>query len=191
MPVKENIKAQRHWPLCREFTGTGEFLAQRASDAKTNWWRHHESRNSYNFRIRPIKWNWYNIFNTTSMEKEKTMRFDDDMKNTISNVDIRQIKIRWWYNSFKIFCLSHMCGVLTSGNIIQIYVYVSSYNWARESMCWYRVSKKSMEHLWLHWAFIQCVFVLCLLPLLNAIFRAPYYSDEQCTLIMLFIFFLA
>ena len=29
--IKENIKAPRHWHLCGEFTGTGEFPAQRAS----------------------------------------------------------------------------------------------------------------------------------------------------------------
>ena len=32
--IKENIKAPRHWPLCGEFTGTGEFPAQRASNAE-------------------------------------------------------------------------------------------------------------------------------------------------------------
>ena len=31
--IKENIKAPRHWPLCGEFPGTGEFPAQRASNA--------------------------------------------------------------------------------------------------------------------------------------------------------------
>ena len=42
--IKENIKAPRHWPLCGEFTGTGEFPAQRASNAEnvSIWWRHHE-----------------------------------------------------------------------------------------------------------------------------------------------------
>ena len=41
--IKENIKAPRHWPLYGEFTGTGEFPAQRASYAEnvSNWWRHH------------------------------------------------------------------------------------------------------------------------------------------------------
>ena len=41
--IKENIKAPRHRPLCGEFTGTGEFPAQRASYAKnvSIWWRHH------------------------------------------------------------------------------------------------------------------------------------------------------
>ena len=40
---KENIKAPRHWPLCGEFTGTGESTAQRASNAEnvSIWWRHH------------------------------------------------------------------------------------------------------------------------------------------------------
>ena len=42
--IKENIKAPRHWPLCGEFTGTGEFPEQMASNAETVsiWWRHHE-----------------------------------------------------------------------------------------------------------------------------------------------------
>ena len=41
--IKENIKAPRHWPLCGEFTGTGEFPAQRASYVEyvSIWWRHH------------------------------------------------------------------------------------------------------------------------------------------------------
>ena len=40
--IKENIKAPRHWPLCGEFTGTGEFPTQRASNAEnvSIWWRH-------------------------------------------------------------------------------------------------------------------------------------------------------
>ena len=39
--IKENIKAARHWPLCGEFTGTGEFPAQRGSYAEnvSIWWR--------------------------------------------------------------------------------------------------------------------------------------------------------
>ena len=42
--IKENIKAPRHWLLCGEFSGTGEFPAQRASIAEnvSIWWRHHE-----------------------------------------------------------------------------------------------------------------------------------------------------
>ena len=44
--IKENIKAPRDWPLCGEFTGTGEFPAQRASNAEnvSIWWRHHVSQ---------------------------------------------------------------------------------------------------------------------------------------------------
>ena len=39
--IKENIKAPRHWPLCVEFTGTGEFPTQRAIYAEnvSIWWR--------------------------------------------------------------------------------------------------------------------------------------------------------
>ena len=42
--IKVNIKAPRHWPLCGEFTGTGEFPAQMASYAEnvSIWWRHHD-----------------------------------------------------------------------------------------------------------------------------------------------------
>ena len=32
--MKENIKAPRHWPFCGEFTETGEFPAQKASNAE-------------------------------------------------------------------------------------------------------------------------------------------------------------
>ena len=32
--IKENIEAPRHWPLCGEFTGTGEFPAQMTSNAE-------------------------------------------------------------------------------------------------------------------------------------------------------------
>ena len=41
--IKENIKAPRHWPLCEELTGTGEFPAQRASNEEnvSIWLRHH------------------------------------------------------------------------------------------------------------------------------------------------------
>ena len=41
--IKENIKAPRNWPLCGEFTGTGEFPAQMASNVEnvSIWWRHH------------------------------------------------------------------------------------------------------------------------------------------------------
>ena len=43
---QRNIKAPRHWPLCGEFTGTGEFPAQRASYAEnvSIWWRHHDDK---------------------------------------------------------------------------------------------------------------------------------------------------
>ena len=48
MQIKENIKAPRHWPLCGEFTGTGEFPAQGASYAEnvSIWWRHHDNKDN-------------------------------------------------------------------------------------------------------------------------------------------------
>ena len=41
--IKENIKGLRHWLLCREFNGAGEFPAQMASNAEnvSISWRHH------------------------------------------------------------------------------------------------------------------------------------------------------
>ena len=41
--IKKNIKAPCHCPLCGEFTGTGEFPAQIASNAEnvSISWRHH------------------------------------------------------------------------------------------------------------------------------------------------------
>ena len=45
--IKENVKAPHHWPLWGKVTGTGEFPAQRASNAEnvSIWWRHHEDVN--------------------------------------------------------------------------------------------------------------------------------------------------
>ena len=42
--IKENIKALRHWPLWGEFTVTGEFPVQKASNAEnvSIWWRHND-----------------------------------------------------------------------------------------------------------------------------------------------------
>ena len=50
--IKENIKAPRHWTLCGEFTGTGEFPAQRSSYAEniSMWWRHHGFHVSHRVR---------------------------------------------------------------------------------------------------------------------------------------------
>ena len=60
--IKENIKAPRHWPLCGEFTGTGEFPAQRVSNAEnvSIWWRHHVMQHSHikNKQINDITRNW-------------------------------------------------------------------------------------------------------------------------------------
>ena len=41
--IKENIKAPRHWPLWGNSSVSGEFPAQRASNAEnvSIWWRHH------------------------------------------------------------------------------------------------------------------------------------------------------
>ena len=60
--IKENIKAQRHWPLCGEFTVDRWIPAQMASNAENSsiWWRHHDlkgwSRVSSN--LNAIKRSW-------------------------------------------------------------------------------------------------------------------------------------
>ena len=43
---EDQRKTSRHWPLCGEFTGPGEFPAQRASYAEnvSIWWCHHARR---------------------------------------------------------------------------------------------------------------------------------------------------
>ena len=44
--IKENIKTPCHLPLCREFTVTGGFPAQMASNGEnfSIWWRHHDDK---------------------------------------------------------------------------------------------------------------------------------------------------
>ena len=61
--IKGNIKAPRHWPLCWEFTGTGEFPAQRASNAEnvSIWWRHHiymDVKNWFPVTWRSVEYLW-------------------------------------------------------------------------------------------------------------------------------------
>ena len=58
---KKTSKLPRHWPLCGEFTGTGEFPAQRASYAEnvSIWWRHHGLTHCdliapYNFLVKKL-----------------------------------------------------------------------------------------------------------------------------------------
>ena len=60
--IKENIIAPRHWPLCGEFTGTGEFPAQRASNAKnvSFWWRHHAWLICPWLSLTLLRWNVFN-----------------------------------------------------------------------------------------------------------------------------------
>ena len=69
---QRNIKDPRHWPLCGEFTGTGEFPAQRASYAENVfiWWRHHveytpyiaRQKQGYNsWNIFHISWQYYGL----------------------------------------------------------------------------------------------------------------------------------
>ena len=54
---QRNIKAPRHWPLWGEFTGTGEFPAQRANNAEnvSIWWRHHVMNNKGDCAIQCIR----------------------------------------------------------------------------------------------------------------------------------------
>ena len=55
--IKENIKSPRHWPLCGEVTGTGDFPAQRTSYAENASisWRHHDTHQCRVMRNTEIK----------------------------------------------------------------------------------------------------------------------------------------
>ena len=69
--IKENIKAPRHWPLCGEFTGTGEFPSQRASYTEnvSIWWRHHVKATEHNSScslLKPLNCNNCGRFWSTS-----------------------------------------------------------------------------------------------------------------------------
>ena len=68
---KENVKAPRHWPLCWEFTGTGEFPAQRASYTEnvSTWWRHHDQQE--NFGMHFSSWIIFNMAVTKKARKSK------------------------------------------------------------------------------------------------------------------------
>ena len=61
--LRENIKAQRHWPLCGEFTGDQWNPAQMVSNAENVfiWWRHHEIINP-GHALRSIIYNGVDIF---------------------------------------------------------------------------------------------------------------------------------
>ena len=70
--IKENIKAPRHWPLCGNSPVTGEFPAQRTSNAEnvSIWWRHHEVyvantfpywTNHYLAKLKRVKGIWVKV----------------------------------------------------------------------------------------------------------------------------------
>ena len=59
--AQRNIKAPRHWPLCREFTGGWWIPAQKVSNVEnvSIWWRQHAR---YTFEARSIiLWNYFII----------------------------------------------------------------------------------------------------------------------------------
>ena len=62
--IKENIKAPRHWPVCWDFTGTGEFPAQQASNAEnvSIWWRHHDQTNCDSITVQRPMTCFFNTF---------------------------------------------------------------------------------------------------------------------------------
>ena len=87
--IKENIKAPRHWPLCGEFTGTGEFPAQRASYAKNvSIWRRHRVIKYTNHEIKQVSPNYLKIqpaiANCASVWKEASLVVVLDIINGLS-----------------------------------------------------------------------------------------------------------
>ena len=69
--IKENVKAPRHWPLCGEFTGPGEFPAQRASNLEnvSTWWRHHFRSFSVDFSHECIVAQYLTVKATTTLHR--------------------------------------------------------------------------------------------------------------------------
>ena len=58
---QRKLESSASLAIVREFTGTGEFPAQRASNAEnvSIWWRHHESRMNYAFLyVDDITYQW-------------------------------------------------------------------------------------------------------------------------------------
>ena len=123
---QRNIKVPRHWPLCGEFTGTGEFPAQRASNAEnvSIWWRHHV----------PVKWHVWTCINRACLNHNKTQQsassdyFSRDRRYVCFHADLNAIfywgtsymkPITWSRNvtawiSVKHYCtiIYHMCHVV-------------------------------------------------------------------------------
>ena len=83
----QSIKAPRHWPLCGEFTGTGEFPAQRASNAAKcfhlmtsswnavlshfvlPWWYHQPPKyinDQFTQILQLLHWHWGNRYGMTA-----------------------------------------------------------------------------------------------------------------------------
>ena len=79
----------RHWPLCGEFTGTGEIPAQRASYAEnvSIWWRHRVIKYTYH-EIKQVPPNYLKIqpaiANYASVWKEASLVVVLDIINGLS-----------------------------------------------------------------------------------------------------------
>ena len=102
--IKENIKALRHWPLCGEFTGTGEFPAQRASNAEniSIWWRHHDPSGAgtgliqeRTKRSKP----WLRMFWLLASPSHHQPYWPCRINGSLSNK--RKCFIRLWHHSFE------------------------------------------------------------------------------------------
>ena len=124
--IKENIKAPRHWPLCREFTGVR--WAQKANNAEnvSIGWRHHvptglgytrcPSKMHLKLHIREISFFWNCALNTNKLRnlglksvsydrRPSTVRRRLDIDPTVSDiclidVDSRPFIIWGW-------CINH------------------------------------------------------------------------------------
>ena len=83
--IKENIKAPRHWPLWEEFTGAGEFPAQKASNAEnvSICWRHH----GFHKNIFPLP------------RTSQVLKFTENVKISQAS-GINQYKSLWIYTVF-------------------------------------------------------------------------------------------
>ena len=118
--IKENIKAPRHWPLCGEFTGTGEFPAQRVSNAEnvSIWWRHHANsqwrRKCFNLMTSPCThvtycqlYHWQNTCTLKRWNSNRNVIKFGSKYNTFSKeiLAMKMPSTKWQYFSSPFFRL--------------------------------------------------------------------------------------
>ena len=103
--IKENNKAPRHWPLCRNSPVTGEFPAQKASSAENAyiWWRHHEVVDLLTSmgKLMTVTINERCVISSTHWGRDKTaVIMQTTYSNGFSGTKILQFRLNIHWNLF-------------------------------------------------------------------------------------------